>query len=75
MGHIQRHHLAQAMTIVPTGQMLKAADGVIAPLFERCIANDLEARTLAQTRDLLLPKLMSGEIRVREAERALETAA
>jgi type I restriction enzyme, S subunit len=34
-----------------------------------------ESRTLAQTRDLLLPKLMSGEIRVREAERMVEEVA
>lgn len=31
-------------------------------------ANDSEAHTLAQMRDLLLPKLLSGEIRVRDAE-------
>jgi type I restriction enzyme S subunit len=45
---------------------------MIAPLFDRQIANDLESRTLAATRDLLLPKLMSGEIRVRDAEKAVE---
>jgi type I restriction enzyme S subunit len=31
-----------------------------------------ESQTLAQTRDLLLPKLMSGEIRLRDAEREVE---
>ena len=31
-------------------------------------ANRAEARTLAQTRNLLLPKIMSGEVRLREAE-------
>jgi type I restriction enzyme S subunit len=31
-------------------------------------------RALASTRDLLLPKLMSGEIRVKHAEKALEAA-
>jgi type I restriction enzyme S subunit len=38
-------------------------------------ANKAETRTLAQTRDLLLPKLMSGEIRLREAEKAVEAVA
>jgi type I restriction enzyme S subunit len=28
-----------------------------------------ESRTLAATRDLLLPKLMSGEVRVKDAEK------
>ena len=31
-----------------------------------------DVRPLSQTRDLLLPKLMSGEIRLREAERTVE---
>jgi type I restriction enzyme S subunit len=46
----------------------------VTPLFEQCLANQHESHTLAALRDLLLPKLMSGEIRVREAEKALEVA-
>jgi type I restriction enzyme S subunit len=72
MGHIQRHHLTQASTVIGTPSVMKAADRLIAPLFDRQIANDLESRTLAATRDLLLPKLMSGEVRVRDAEKAVE---
>src|SRR5690606_15373559 len=45
-----------------------AFDTLAAVLFNRIVANAQESRTLAQTRDLLLPKLMSGEIRVGEAE-------
>ncbi len=71
MGHIQRHHLTQAATVVGTSSVMKAADRLIAPLFDRQIANDMESRTLAATRDLLLPKLMSGEVRVREASAAV----
>ena len=33
-----------------------------------------KTRTLAATRDLLLPKLMSGEIRVKDAEKIAEAA-
>ena len=72
MGHIQRHHLTQAMTIVPPEPVINAANALISPLFERRIANDLESRTLTQTRDLLLPKLMSGEIRISDAEKFVE---
>ncbi|PWR18403.1 restriction endonuclease subunit S [Zavarzinia aquatilis] len=39
------------------------------PLFEQIRANVAESGTLAATRDLLLPKLMSGEIRVKDAEK------
>jgi type I restriction enzyme S subunit len=35
-------------------------------------ANDNEARTLAATRDALLPKLLSGELRVKQAEKVIE---
>jgi len=75
MGHIQRHHLAAAMTVVPTGNFMLAADTILGPIFERNTANALESRSLAATRDFLLPKLMSGKIRVKDAERALEDVA
>ena len=39
------------------------------PLLDQIIANQLQSRTLAETRDALLPKLMSGEIRVTQAEK------
>ena len=68
MGHIQRHHLSEAMTIIGSPDVMTAADALFAPLFQRCVANSLEARTLATTRDLLLPRLMSGELRVKDAE-------
>lgn len=69
MGHIQRHHLTQALTHVGTPVIMKMADEIIEPLFTRQIANDLESCTLAATRDFLLPKLMSGEVRVKDAEK------
>ena len=57
---------------VAIGDILGAFDEVVVPLFERIVANEREDRTLAATRDLLLPKLMSGEVRVREASGAVE---
>ena len=68
MGHIQRHHLSEAMTIIGSPDVMTAADALIGPLFQRRVANLLEAGTLATTRDLLLPRLMSGELRVKDAE-------
>jgi type I restriction enzyme S subunit len=52
--------------------VLLAFSGLVAPLIDRTIANRAEAQTLAATRDLLLPRLMSGELRVKDAERFLE---
>lgn len=74
MGHIQRGHLKEAMTICPPDEALSTFGQTFSPLVKRSILNELEARSLAQTRDLLLPKLMSGEISVADAEQAVREA-
>ncbi len=66
MGHIRRRDLAAAMTLVPPESVLKKMDEIMAPLLEKFIHNRLESRTLAELRDTLLPKLISGELRVPE---------
>lgn len=75
MGHIQRHHLRDARLVIPSGGVIGRADSVFAPLVERMLIGRLESRTLAQLRDALLPGLLSGEIRVSEAERIVEKTA
>ena len=59
----------------PGDGVLGAFATIVEPLLERTVTNVLESRTLAQTRDLLLPKLMSGEIRLAEAVKGLEAVA
>ena len=72
MGHIQREHLNSAVTICPPDDVLSILGHMIGPLVECTIQNKLESRILAQTRDLLLPKFMSGEIRIKDVERNSE---
>jgi type I restriction enzyme S subunit len=55
-------------------QISRQFANAVAPLFERIRSNSEEVEALAATRDLLLPKLMSGEIRVRDAEKIAEAA-
>lgn len=45
-----------------------AFDELVTPMFERISANEREIETLAATRDFLLPRLLSGEVRVKDAE-------
>ena len=52
---------------MPGPQILSGFEDAVSPLFDKILANVVESRTLAQTRDLLLPKLMSGELRVEES--------
>jgi len=47
---------------------------LVEPLFEAMLANERESRTLAALRDTLLPRLISGELRVADAERFLAEA-
>jgi len=44
-------------------------------LMKKSEANERESRTLAQTRDLLLPRLMSGALRVAGADRLISEVA
>ena len=61
--------------IEPGKELLSAFGSIAEPLVNRTVANALECRTLFQTRDLLLQKLISGEMRIREAKKAVETVA
>nr|WP_234488731.1 restriction endonuclease subunit S [Oxynema sp. CENA135] len=72
MGHIQRHHLTAALVVVPPSNVIEAANQKMIPLLENLILTHLESRTIISIRDTLLPKLLSGEIRVKDAEKVVE---
>ena len=59
---------AASRVVLPPTAMLTAYEGIAAPLFRRILAATEEARVLAVVRDALLPKLLSGELRVWSAE-------
>ena len=54
--------------------VLKAFAELAKPLFERVHANRQQAQTLTQLRDTLLPRLISGQLRLPEAESLMEKA-
>ena len=64
MGHIKRGDLDAAMVSVPSSEELKIMSEQMTPLLSKQISISKQARTLEKLRDTLLPKLMSGEIRV-----------
>lgn len=64
MGHIQRRHLTESLINVPDKYTLKLANEIIEPLLERIKSNAIQIQTLIQTRDSLLPRLMSGKIKI-----------
>jgi type I restriction enzyme, S subunit len=64
MGHIKRGDLDAAMVLVPKESELKQMNKIIEPIFEKQISNAKEIKSLESLRDTLLPKLMSGEVRI-----------
>ena len=58
--------MAQYKVCLPPEQLVRAFQGVAQPFLDRLDANVRETSALAQARDLLLPKLMSGKIRLRD---------
>ncbi|MGE0598663.1 MAG: type I restriction endonuclease subunit S [Dehalococcoidia bacterium] len=58
--------------LVPPSPTVGVFEEIVRPLRQQMDANGAESRTLADLRDTLLPKLMSGEVRVRDVERAVE---
>lgn len=49
---------------IPSDKVLEMFDSIISSLFDRIISNELESDVLTQLRDSLLPKLMSGKVKV-----------
>ena len=64
MGHIKREALEKAEVLIPDAEEYRRLGTVLAPLYEQIVNNRIECRRLAELRDTLLPRLMSGELSV-----------
>ena len=73
MGHIQRHHL-DAKVPIPTTSQTVPLDPLMGGLWQMALAAEVESATLAALRDTLLPALMNGTLRVKDAERTVSEA-
>lgn len=60
--------------ILPNEKILKRFEDITTPIVDEIFYNSKQAQILAKIRDALLPKLISGEIRLREAESIMESA-
>ena len=60
-----------ATVVRPPDALLRAFEDLVQPLFGKILCNLEESQTLAETRDYLLPRLMSGEVRVGEAAKEI----
>ena len=66
--------LQMPLLVVPPPRLAQAFNQLATSTFEQCEANLEQSSRLAALRDTLLPKLLSGELRIPEAEQAVEEA-
>lgn len=64
MGHIKRGDLDEANVLIPSPEELVVMTEQAEPLIDKIITNNIQINTLTKLRDSLLPKLMSGEVKV-----------
>ena len=69
---ITRNTFKTILSTDPEGEITKAFDSFVNPYFQLILKNSHESNTLTKIRDTLLPKLISGELRVPDAEKMLE---
>ena len=63
MGHIKRRHLSEAKCAVPDLTRFTVTNDMFSDLLAKKILNVLESNALVSLRDMLLPKLIYGELR------------
>jgi len=66
---ITRDTFNTVLAVAPPVTIARAYDELVSPLLERVKSNGFASLTLAALRDTLLPRLVSGELRVPDAER------
>ena len=69
MGHIKRNDLEASEILIPQMDILAKLDAIISPLFSQIIEMKCENRNLAAIRDILLPQLMSGKLKINDLNR------
>jgi type I restriction enzyme S subunit len=65
---------ASSRIVLPPKSVLKAFEGRAAPVFHRVLRNTQESLTLAALRETLLPKLISSELQVEDADKFIGRA-
>lgn len=65
MGHIKRSDLDEAMVLIPDNDEIEKMTFQMNPILDKIQLNNNQINSLSRLRDTLLPKLMSGEVRVK----------
>ncbi len=71
---IQNDVLGRYPVVAPTQEVADVFAGVVQSAQQKIAANQVQSQTLTQLRDTLLPRLISGQLRLPEAEALIEEA-
>ena len=66
MGHIKRGELEKAEVLFPNSCVMKKLDTLMTPCLDQITEKECEIRKLSLLRDTLLPKLISGELKIND---------
>jgi type I restriction enzyme S subunit len=69
--HLGKADIDTFSMLIPDPSVLGRFGDLVEPMVDKLVANAAESRTICAVRDALLPKLLSGEIRVRDAGKAV----
>lgn len=65
-GSLNKNNFENIEVVIPSEALIKEFEKVVNPIDEKILINSFQIQTLTQTRDTLLPKLMSGKIKINE---------
>jgi len=72
LGHFTARDMKRLMVVHPPEKILAKFNDLVGPIFDRWYGNLFESHTLASLREALLPKLISGKLRVPDAKKFVE---
>ena len=69
---VKPEEIIKTKTIIPPVSIQKQFSDLVDPLFKKMKICDLQSKTLFQLRKTLLPQLISGKVRIPDAEKMIE---
>jgi type I restriction enzyme S subunit len=69
LGHFTAGDMKRLMVFKPANELLTHFNDAVAPFYKRSYENCLATKTLTKLRETLLPKLISGDLRIEDAEK------
>jgi type I restriction enzyme S subunit len=67
--HLGKNDIDRFSIVIPSANVIRAFNELCQPWYDRVVAARREARNLTELRDLLLPKLVTGELQVNDIEK------